>query len=91
MISMQFELGLPWYQDVFKTLWSRSSKLAKHKAYECQVIYEPSTLLLFSLRGSWRGRDHAGLAVGLGLLGLNLDFNLYDRRHWDYKNQKWAE
>jgi hypothetical protein len=38
-----------------------------------------------------RGRDHGGLKLEVGLLGVELSFNIYDSRHWDEDANKWAD
>jgi hypothetical protein len=38
---------------------------------------------------SWRGQSHAGFLLDLTLLDHSVILNVYDRRHWDDKNDKW--
>lgn len=28
-------------------------------------------------------QDHAGVRIGVGVAGYNIDFSIYDNRHWD--------
>jgi hypothetical protein len=38
-----------------------------------------------------RDEDHAGLYFNLNLLGLDIDYNYIDVRHYDHDNEKWEE
>jgi len=42
----------------------------------------------FYWRFNTRG-DHAGLKFNIELFGLLFEFNIYDRRHWDYVKDTW--
>jgi hypothetical protein len=37
-----------------------------------------------------RKTDHAGFEIRIALLGLHIDFNVYDGRHWDHLNDRWV-
>ena len=43
--------------------------------------------LFITLNGS--GCDHAGFRFNLEIIGLSLNFKVYDSRHWDYENNCW--
>jgi hypothetical protein len=34
--------------------------------------------------------DHAGLRVEIGLLGYDVEFQIYDVRHWDYEQKEYV-
>jgi len=42
----------------------------------------------FSIRWSRKG-DHAGFKFDLTLLGIFIEFNIYDDRHWDYDRDRY--
>jgi len=47
---------------------------------------------IFNLFIMWnKHSDHAGFTFSVSLIGLNIYFNIYDSRHWDYENNKWCE
>jgi hypothetical protein len=44
----------------------------------------------FSWRFNTRG-DHAGLKFSFEMFGLLFEFNIYDRRHWDWDTDTWRK
>jgi hypothetical protein len=81
MISFNVTINNPFSKN-FKNLWGRACGTPfLHKFIEFQ-IYKHSTIV--SVNFSWSIRkDHAGLNIGVGLLGYCFDFNFYDSRHWN--------
>ena len=88
MLNFNFSLENP-FGSKFKNLGCLSKKITKHKAYELQHCYDATTLLQFEFNYSIR-RDHAGLKLSFILFGYTVYFQLYDTRHWDYKQSKWS-
>lgn len=91
MIYSKFSLTNPWARDNFKHLKMWTGRLTKSKVWELELISSSWYLLHIQFDLSLRGRDHAGFNLELGLLGFVVYFNIYDRRHWDYKNNKWEQ
>lgn len=79
---------------IYRLQWRRTlsveGKLTKHKAVDITVAcLEPD---LFQAHFAHSSKvDHAGLNVYLCLLGLSVEFLLYDVRHWDNKRNCWKE
>lgn len=90
MIYSKFSIANPWSKDDFKNLWSWSGFVAKNKAWELEIISDKSNLLHIEFGLSFRGQDHAGLRLELGLVGFAVLFRVYDCRHWDYDKNQWA-
>lgn len=87
MISWAFNIMNPW-STRFRSLatWSGSTPLA-HKFWELEIIADHCVITaeLFL-----RHRvDHAGLRLALGLFGYAVHLEIYDNRHWDYKQGCW--
>jgi hypothetical protein len=89
MINVNFEIGYPWWNDKFKSFFSRAwQTLIKHKYFEIELLQD--NLNLFHFQFNWTTKqDHAGIKLELGLFGYELWCHLYDSRHWDYTNNCW--
>lgn len=60
------------------------------KALSVQVSkFEASELFSFMVDLNWRGSDHAGPKLDIGMLGLNFMIDFYDTRHWNYEQNRW--
>lgn len=86
----------PWFlkgtpQDNYKTIIQKHGRISDNKHWELELIKDKQLLARVELSLSWRGRDHAGLEMGIALLGLDLAFRVYDVRHWDYENNRWLD
>ena len=81
MISFNFSLTNPFSQK-FKNLYCKGGMITKNKAWEFEVL-ETSLLVMFDVRYTTR-QDHAGLTIGLGLFGYEIQAQIYDIRHWDH-------
>ena len=89
MFNINFIIDYPWPNKKFTTLFYRTWKTAfKHKFFEIQFIRDYTALLCIELHWKTQG-DHAGIRFALGLFGYQLLLELYDSRHWDYKNNDW--
>ena len=88
MISLQFNLRIPG-SNRFKTIacWHGSMPL-KNKFWELQ-IYKGADIVDLFLRFTHR-QSHAGLQLGIGLLGFNFELTIYDIRHWNNEIKDWT-
>lgn len=86
MINFSFSLYNP-FRYRFDNHFSKTWKVAKNKAIEVEHL-RTNILLMFDFRLSFR-QDHAGVAVGIGVLGHEARVEFYDVRHWDYENNRW--
>ena len=90
MIYLGFTLANPWWHDRFANLWHRHGRIGiPHKSWELELLRTDSMVNL-SLDISWR-RDHAGICLGLGLLGYEVYAQLRDDRHWDHTRGRWMQ
>lgn len=88
MIS--FTLAIPFFADIFKTLWYRDRLINNCTSEEIQVVYHPSAIVEFELSYTIK-QDHAGLRITFGLFGIIVYYSRVDTRHWDYELGKWHE
>jgi hypothetical protein len=88
MIYFNVNIRNPRWWDRFKPIktWVGSTFL-EHKFWEIQIS---KSCELLRLEFSWTVQeDHAGIRLELGLLGYQIDFNIYDHRHWDTDTNTW--
>jgi hypothetical protein len=90
MIQFNFEIENPYSKNDFRNIWDKSGIIFKYKAWEVQLYKNSDSIIGLGFKLSFRGRDHAGLQINLGLFGYRFDMMIYDTRHWDYKNDMWA-
>lgn len=76
-------------KDLFRSILAKSGTISRNKAWEVEALHNACTLFKIELNIDWRGRDHAGPYLCVGLFGYEVGFKLYDTRHWDYKKNKW--
>jgi hypothetical protein len=88
VLSIHFNIRNPWSrrQETIKEFHGKT--WLDDKFWELEFS---KTAELISLSVSITHRQsHAGLDFDLGLLGYSISFNFYDRRHWDYRTDKWG-
>ena len=90
MIYFNFNIRNPFWWDRWRGLKSWSGKTPfKNKYWEVQTM---KSCELLRIEFDWTvQQDHAGLGLELALFGYQIDFRLYDCRHWDYENNCWME
>jgi hypothetical protein len=90
IINFRIELTNPFDRwDYFRNLGSKSGRVFSNKFWELEHSYYSP--LLFDADVRWTHRtDHAGLEIGIGLLGYGIHFRIYDSRHWDYDKNTWS-
>ena len=86
MINFIFEIVNP-FSNKFSGLFIKHGRLTKVKSWELNV-YRTNTIFLVAFDFSIK-RDHAGGKVRLGAVGLEIEFQIYDSRHWDYQFGRW--
>lgn len=87
MIYFNFNIRNPWW-DRFANIkvWSGETPI-KHKYWEVQIT-KCDNLLRVEFETTTR-QDHAGVRLELGLLGYEIDFTIYDNRHWNSEEGRW--
>lgn len=91
MFRVSIKVPNPWAKDSpCNTDWNKTIILSKNKALEVQV-WEGAIYDIFHLTIdlSWRGSDHAGPSITIGILGWEFICKIYDSRHWNYKKGDW--
>lgn len=92
MLYASFNIKNIWnkrqnYNNVF--FWHK--RIAKNKSIEFQIIDDNDILFKVELEIAFRGKDHAGPSLVLGLFGVELSLQIYDHRHWDYASNRWND
>lgn len=87
MLSFNFRVVNPFSRR-WGGIYSRTWKLSQNKRCEFEVL---KCNYIIGLTFEWSIReDHAGLTLGLKLLGLWAEFIVYDIRHWDVDREEWV-
>ena len=86
MINITLALTNP-FSNRFDTLWEKSGRITKHKVWEVEVL-KTTSVAYIDLRITTR-QSHAGVMLGLGLLGYEILVSLYDTRHWNGDTNDW--
>lgn len=90
MININLELTNPYVnQNFFKSLYSPEYLVSKNKFLSFEVCYEPECIAKLHLSLIWRGKDHAGPEITIGFIGITFMLALFDRRHWNYEENRW--
>ena len=84
MIWLHIQIDNPW-SDRWHILKDWSGSFTKHKHWEFNC-YATNQLIEITAEVT-TACDHAGFQIKLGLLGYNVEFQIYDGRHWDYGNK----
>lgn len=90
MIYFSFRLANPFVirdDDYLHTI-SKHGRLTKNKFWEIEFHKSSDTIINFGIDLSFR-RSHSGFNIWFGLLGYWGSFEIYDRRHWNSKNNCW--
>ena len=88
MINLHLTIRNP-FSDRFQNIkcWAGGTWL-KHKSWEVQIM-KTADIVCIGINITHR-QDHAGIQFSLGLIGYNIDINLYDNRHWDHESKQWT-
>ena len=87
--NFNFSFSLPFWDEVFKTL-SRS-----YGSYTKEVGWELNTYLVggdefIKIETTLKTKcDHAGLRLSVALFGLEIEYHIYERRHWNEDEDRW--
>jgi len=87
MINLHFNLRIPGNNRFNNIKCCHGSTPFKNKFWEVQ-IYQGSDIIDLFIRLTYK-QSHAGFHAGVGLLGFNIEFQLYDSRHWNNKTNNW--
>lgn len=87
MINFSFNIHNP-FSNRFEIIkcWNGSTPFP-NKHWELQLD-KTNEVIGIDIRLTTR-TDHAGLWIGLSLLGYDILFNFYDSRHWDPIKNQW--
>ena len=87
MINLQFNLRIPGSNRFNNIKCWHGSTPFKNKFWELQ-IYQSADILDLFVRITHK-QSHAGLHMGIALIGFNLEFQFYDNRHWNAEYEIW--
>ena len=65
----------------FRSIWCLAGSLPiPFKFWELQVYFSADIIdIKFGITAK---QDHSGIQLGLGLVGVTVEFTIYDSRHW---------
>jgi hypothetical protein len=87
MINLQVNIRVPG-SDRFQNIFCRSGSTPfQNKFWEIQC-YKSADIIDLFLRITAK-QDHAGIHIGLGFIGLNIEMQIYDSRHWHKETNTW--
>lgn len=88
---MRIAFSLSLFEGKFKHLFNRSGATRwPHKFWEIEAM-QVGIGNIISFEFAWtRKTDHAGVRLGLGLLGFEAYGMFYDSRHWDDEKNDWV-
>ena len=91
IINIRIELTNPFDSwDYFNNLGCAYGRLGKYWAWELEHSYYSP--MLFDCDVRWtRKQDHAGIEIGIGILGYGISFRIYDTRHWDDEQNAYTQ
>lgn len=88
MIYFNFNIKNP-YSNRFSIVKSyNGTAILKYKHWEFN-IYKTPDIIGFNIDITHR-RDHAGILIQLSLFGYEIEYQVYDIRHWDVKKNWWV-
>lgn len=88
MIYINLSINNP-FSNRFEHVLLKHGIVTQNTAWEFN-IYRSATIVAFKFDLTGR-RDHAGVRLELGFLGYEVEFHMYDVRHWDNENSTWME
>ena len=91
MLKFELTLSNIFAKEKFNNLFNKAGKITENKFWEFEILYYSKNLFEFVINLSMVGSDHAGIELEFGIFGLSINFKIYDKRHWDYENNKWEE
>lgn len=91
MLNFSFKLMNPRRTEDFKSLFEKTWHVLGNKYFEVQATRYRYYLFELDLDLRWKGSDHAGPSLQLGLFGYNFTIKIYDSRHWDYYGNDWEK
>lgn len=92
MLRTSISIHNPWFKErdnCFLDLYTVEEPLTENKCYCFQVSKYNDRLFKIGIDLRWRNRDHGGIEFEFVLLGYTINFNFYDRRHWNYEEGRW--
>ncbi len=87
MISFSFNIRVPGSNRFNNIKCWHGSTPFNHKFWELQ-IYQSADIVDLFVRIT-HNQSHAGLHMGIGMVGYNLEFQVYDIRHWNPETRRW--
>lgn len=91
MINFHLTLRNPWAKNDFDNLHCHYTRLSENKTVTFEIVHYKPMLLTIEVGIAWRGSDHAGPNIELGLFGYSISIQLHDNRHWNYEDNCWGK
>ena len=87
MIYLSFSLSNP-FSNRFSVVYEKSGKTWNPHKFWDFTICKNSSIIGFCFDFTMR-KDHAGFGLEFDLLGWNVEYRVYDSRHWDVEAGRW--
>jgi hypothetical protein len=76
-------------REYFENRYWLDTHLFFHKHFELEYFISNDKIFEFELDLMWKGKDHAGPSLTIGIGGYTISFKIYDYRHWNYELNDW--
>lgn len=89
MIRFDFSIANPFKHLPWRDLYQDSWSLTKNKTLEIGFFRHAWNIFELAIDLRWKGRDHAGPKIDIGILGWQACVSIVDNRHWSSANHDW--
>ena len=89
-MNFNLKLKMLFVKDYFHSFFSMEKSISKYKSMGVQLSYHSKTLFQIGINIDLADPDPEGISIELCLFGLAFDFQIYDRRRWDYRTNSWS-
>ena len=88
-MKLYFEIINHHARENFENLYNISGNITVNKSWEFEIIRYSRDFVRLLIDLSWKGRDHAGPEILIGLFGYSMSAKIYDNRHWNWETKDW--
>jgi hypothetical protein len=89
MTYIRIAIANPFKYSPFKNYWQGEYLITKNKLFEIGFYRYAWDLFEFELDLRFRGHDHAGPHLEMGIFGYTVRIGIADRRHWNCTKNDW--
>jgi hypothetical protein len=89
-IRFKVDIELPYFFNYFTNIFCRYRFLTKNKIGEIELTFMNNLATGISIYKNIHC-DHAQIVLRISILGLAIEFKIYDTRHWDDEKNSWEK